>query len=96
MSASNRFDPAEMALRGRIGAYALHARHDPRETTRKARETFLNRFLDEVDRDRTLPEAERLRRAEAARKAYFARLALASARVRSGKAKRTSNPRGGA
>jgi hypothetical protein len=74
--------PAERALLGRIGAYALHARHDPRETTRKAREAFLARFLDQVDPDRTLPEPERLRRAEAARKAHFARLALKSARAR--------------
>jgi hypothetical protein len=88
--------PHEATLRGRIGAYALHARHNPRETTRKARETFLRRFLDEVDPDRTLPEAERLRRAASARKAHFARLALKSARARSKNAKRTSNPKGGA
>jgi hypothetical protein len=72
----------EATLRGRIGAFALHARHDPRETTRHARERFLARFVDEVDPDRSLPEDERLRRATSARKAYFARLALASARVR--------------
>jgi hypothetical protein len=35
-----------------------------------------------------LPEAERLRRAESARKAHFARLALASARARAKKAVR--------
>jgi hypothetical protein len=79
---SSRFDPKTMALRGRIGAHALHARHDSRELTRPARETFLRRFLDEVDPDRTLPEAERQRRAEHARKAYMARLALQSARAR--------------
>lgn len=80
--------PWEAALRGRIGAYALHARHDTRETTRNARVAFLARFLDEVDPDRTLPEPERLRRAEAARKAYFARLALKSARTRAARARR--------
>jgi hypothetical protein len=68
-------EPGDMALRGRIGAYRLHATHDPRETTQKARETFLARFEREVDPDGTLPEAERLRRAEYARRAYFARLA---------------------
>jgi hypothetical protein len=86
--------PQEIALRGRIGAYALHARHDPRVTTQKARETFLNRFLDEVDPDRSLPEAERLRRAEYARKAYFSRLAFASARKRAKNTKRATR-RGG-
>lgn len=72
-----------MALRGRIGAYTLHSRRDPRETTVKARAAFLKRFENQVDPDRVLPEPERLRRAEYARKAHFARMALASARARS-------------
>ena len=67
-----------MALRGRIGAYRLHATHDPRETTRTARASFLARFEDEVDPGGTLPEAERQRRALAARKAWMARLARLS------------------
>lgn len=74
--------PSEASLRGRIGAYRLHATHDPRETTSKARETFLSRFEREVDPERALPEAERTRRAMMARKAYFASLALKSARAR--------------
>ena len=80
-----------MALRGRIGAYRLHATHDSREITRPARERFLARFLDEVDPDRALPEPERLRRAEAARKAYFAQLALKSARARTRSRKRRAH-----
>lgn len=87
--------PSEAALRGRIGAYSLHATHDPRETTRAAREKFLSRFLDEVDPDRQLPDDERLRRAESARKAYFARLALKSARSRSVR-RASSGSKGGA
>jgi len=87
--------PHEASLRGRIGAYALHASHDPRETTKAARVRFLARFLDEVDPDRTLPEAERQRRAEAARKMYFARLALKSAHKRATKT-RASSKQGGA
>lgn len=69
-------------LRGRLGAYSLHAQRDPKETTAKARRAFLDSFLDLVDPQRTLPEPERLRRAEAARKAHFTRLALASAKAR--------------
>ncbi|MFN0071385.1 MAG: hypothetical protein ACKVVP_07855 [Chloroflexota bacterium] len=80
---SYSLNPREASLRGRIGAYALHATHDPRETTRAAREQFLSKFEREVDPDGVLPEPERLRRAEAAKKAHFARLALASARKRS-------------
>lgn len=71
-----------MALRGRIGAYRLHATHDLRETTRAARNAFMQRFDHEVDPDRTLSDAERARRALAARKAYFARLAYQSAVAR--------------
>src|SRR4051794_26372612 len=88
ISVTLTFDPADMALRGRIGAHRLHATHDPRETTAQARSAFLARFEDEVDPDHTLPEAERQRRAEHARKAYFARLALKSARTRASKNKK--------
>jgi hypothetical protein len=76
------FSASEMALRGRIGAYVLHARHDPKVTTAKARAALHDRFERDVDPECQLPEAERKRRAEAARKAHYARLALASARAR--------------
>ncbi len=65
-----------------MGAYVVHARYDPRVTTAPARAAFLKRFLDEVDPDRVLPEPERLRRAAAARKAYFTRLAFLASRRR--------------
>ena len=71
-----------MALRGRIGAHCLHARHDPRETTARARAAFLGRFEREADPDGTLAPTERARRAHHLRKAYFARLALRSAQAR--------------
>lgn len=74
--------PSERSLRARIAAHAMHAKHDSRETTRRARAAFLSRFDDEVDPDRELPEAERLRRAEHARKQYFTQLAYLSARAR--------------
>lgn len=78
-------DPAEMALRGRIGAHKLHSKYDSRELTAPAREAFLDRFDKEVDPDGVLPDAERLRRAEHARKAHFARLAYLSAKARKNK-----------
>jgi hypothetical protein len=78
-----RLTPTEIALRGRIGAFALHAQYDPRDTTRAAREAFLAKFEREVDPDGLLSPEERIRRAEYARKAHFTRLALASARKRS-------------
>jgi hypothetical protein len=80
--------PEQRSMRARIGAYSLHAKHDPRVTTEPARRAFLSRFEREVDPEGVLPERERLRRAEYARKAYFTRLALASAKARAAK-KRT-------
>jgi hypothetical protein len=74
--------PTETSLRGRIGAYATHAAYDPRETTANARAAFLERFERQVDPDGTLPTDERRRRVVYARKAYFTRLALKSARSR--------------
>ena len=74
--------PEERKLRARLGAHSLHANHDPTETTAQARSAFLSRFEDEVDPDRVLPEEERKRRIAHARKAYFTRLALQSARAR--------------
>jgi len=70
------------SLAARVGGLTRAAMYDGRVVTAKARETFLSRFLAEVDPGSVLPEAERVRRAEAARKAYFARLALRSAKVR--------------
>jgi hypothetical protein len=74
--------PAERSMRARMAAHISHSRHDPKERTRAARDKFDQRFLDEVDPDRVLPEPERLRRADHARKAYFTGLALKSARAR--------------
>jgi hypothetical protein len=87
----DRLSLAEMALRGRIGAYVMHSRHDPRETTKAGRAAFMDKFIKEVDPDLSLPEDERLRRAESARKAHFARMALKSAQARAKKAKRGPN-----
>lgn len=50
------------------------------------------RFLDEVDPDRTLPEAERTRRAEAARKAFYTRLAAASVAARANRRRADPDP----
>ena len=74
--------PAERTLRARIGAYRLHATHDSRETTAAARSAFLANFERQVDPEGILSADERRLRAAAARKAYFARLALKSARAR--------------
>ena len=87
--------PRQRTLRSRLGAFTLHATHDSRETTSKARAAFLARFLDQVDPDRILPEDERLRRATYARRAYFVRLARSSANKRARK-HHNSEPSSGA
>jgi hypothetical protein len=74
--------PEERTLRARLGAYRLHALHDPKETTKKARAAFATRFEREVDPDGVLSSSERARRAEAARRAYFTQLQLRSAQAR--------------
>ena len=73
---------ADRSLIARQGAYTLHARYDSREITRPARERFLARFVDGVDPNRELPEAERLRRAESLKKAYFIGLGRKSGAAR--------------
>lgn len=55
---------------------------DRTSRTSRARKAFNDRFLYEVDPDGILPEPERHRRAEHARKAHFARLALKSVQSR--------------
>lgn len=55
----------------RLGGLACASRHDPREYTRAAREKShgLQRFLDQQPTE--LPEEERVRRAQAARTAFY-------------------------
>lgn len=72
--------------RARLGAFAQQARYDTRQTTLAARQAFARRFEQQVDPDGVLPAPERARRAEAAKRAYFQRMALRSAQARRKKA----------
>ena len=75
--------PAQRALRARIAAHASWAKTEDREArTRAGSAAFMARFEREVDPDGTLEPAERLRRAQSAKAAYFQRLALSSSRAR--------------
>jgi hypothetical protein len=74
--------PSDRALAAQIAAHSKWAKTDRVAGTAAARARFLDRFEREVDPDGTLPPDERAKRAEHARKAYFARLALASAKAR--------------
>jgi hypothetical protein len=75
---------SQRQLIGSIGAHESWARTEDRTArTAPGRRAFLERFEREVDPDNKLTPAERTRRAEHARKAYFQRLALKSAQARS-------------
>ena len=81
--------PAERIMRARLASHRSWANtSDPAARTAPARAAMLDRFMREVDPDGTLLPAERERRAEHARKAYYTGLALksASARRRASKA----------
>jgi hypothetical protein len=75
-------------LRGRYAALTRWSLQDGVAGTAKARQAFRDRFIDQVDPERKLPEAERARRAEAARKAHYVRMAYRSAVARQGKKSR--------
>jgi hypothetical protein len=73
----------ERRLRARAAAHASWANTaDPAGRTAPGRKAFRDSFEREVDPDCVLDPAERARRAEHARKAYFAGLALKSAQAR--------------
>lgn len=70
-------------MRAKLAAAASWKNTDDRSArTLAARLAFNSRFEREVDPDNTLVPAERAKRAEAARREYFARLAYKSARAR--------------
>jgi len=80
-----RLTPEQRSIRGRLAAQVRWSEQDPVRGTAPARAaspSSLAWFEAKVDPDSTLPPAERLRRAESARRAYFTRLALQSSKAR--------------
>jgi hypothetical protein len=78
--------PSQRSQQARRAAHSSWARTpDPTARTAPARQRFLSRFEREVDPEGKLPVVERLRRADHARRAYFAKLALQSSKTRSQK-----------
>lgn len=79
----SKLPPSERTLRASIAAHESWARTEDRSARlAPARRAFADSFADQVDPDHRLPEAERARRAENARRAHYQRLALKSAQVR--------------
>lgn len=80
--------PEQRALRARIAAHTRWAQAADRSAqSANGRTAFMSRFEREVDPDGVLPIAERLKRADSARSAYFSALALKSSRARARRAK---------
>lgn len=89
-------DPADAqrafnSLRAQKAAHARWSKHDRREGTAPARAAFYRKFEKQVDPDGTLPPDERARRAESARKAYMAGIALKGLKTRQQNAKRRAS-----
>jgi len=80
------------SMRARKAAHVRWANTDSAKASEDARRRILDRFEDQVDPDNVLTPAERVKRAEHARKAHFAGLALASAKARR---ERTERSQGG-
>ncbi len=75
--------PAERSLQARLASYVSWSQtDDPAARTAAARKAFADRFERQVDPDGVLPVADRRRRAEAAKRAYYTSLALKSAKAR--------------
>ena len=83
-------DAAQRTVIAKIGANALHASRDSAVVTAPARAAFARRFEREVDPDGVLPEAERLKRAAFARRAFMLKLALKSSRVRASRKRKNA------
>lgn len=76
-------NPVERRLAASVAAHTKWSRTPDRAAaTAPAREAFQARFIREVDPDGALDPATRDRLVASARKAYFQRLALASAKAR--------------
>jgi hypothetical protein len=78
--------PEQRTLRARMGGYALVAQGKTNTApARKASPQSLDYWAAKVDPDGILPEDERLKRAEAARRQYMTSLALKSSKARARK-----------
>lgn len=73
---------AQRSQRARIAALTRWSRENPATAAARGQAGLAARFEREVDPEGLLPHPERVRRAEAARKAHMARLAVRSAKVR--------------
>jgi hypothetical protein len=78
--------PEQRRSRARLAALVQWSKtEDWSARTQPARDGFMRRFEDQVDPDRRLDPVMRAKRAEAARRAHFARMGRQSGKVRAAK-----------
>jgi hypothetical protein len=78
--------PEQRRSHARLAAFVQWSRTPDRTArTQPARDGFLRRFEDEVDPERRLPAEQRVKMAEAARRAFYVRLGRASGKARAAK-----------
>jgi hypothetical protein len=79
--------PEQRRSRARLAALVQWSKtEDWVARSQPARDGFNRKFEDQVDPERRLPEAQRLKMAEAARRAHFSRLGRASGKARAKRA----------
>ena len=79
----------------RLAAYERAAQYGP-EVTEPARRAFQAKFEQQVDPEGVLPPAERARRAQFARKAYYLRMSVQGVEARRRKGLLPQVPKGNA
>jgi hypothetical protein len=78
--------PEQRTLRARIAASVRWSREDPARTAQRGQAGLIEKFRREaLAADPDVTEPELTRRAESARRAHMARLALASSKARGGR-----------
>jgi hypothetical protein len=83
MAASKNLTPSQRRTRSRQASYTSWANTADRTArTEPGRRGMYKKFEDQVDPDRTLAPAERAKRVESARKAYFTRLAFLAVKAK--------------
>jgi len=87
---------SQRRARGQIGGLVAASHGSLDANLVKGRAAFAARFEREVDPERLLPMAERERRAELAKRAYFVGLAFRSSVARSRRSERRAPGRGAA
>ena len=88
--------PTERRLRAQLASYESWAQTPDRSArTAKGRAANMARFAKLVDPDETMPPDARAKAAEAARRAHYARMALASAKARRARSVTRSQGDGG-